>query len=360
MNILTIDTSQLLSGMILAEDVFTLRNERILPRNTIISPKIILKLKLNGIPKVMVYIPKNLVNSQPAPESAQSSELKNSVEFKKFKKYYMESLECLKQTFFGLLGYSDAPFSPGLLLSSADALLKECRSSLRTFEMLACMRELNDLVYVHSLNVALICSSFGQWLNLSEPDKKDLLIGAMLHDIGKLKIPSEIMNKPTALTKEEYLIIRKHPQLGYDLLKKQSLSSNILDVVLFHHERSDGSGYPAQKKGTEIPPLAKITAIADVYDAMTSERSYRQSFCPFDVIHTFEEEGYAKYDAAYLYPILEHVSLAYMNATVQLSNSLIGEVVMINKMELSRPIVKVEKQFFDLSRLHDLTITKIL
>ena len=360
MNILTIHVSQLVPGMIVAEDVYTPRKERILSRNTIISPKSILKLKLNAIKDITVCVPKNLTQQFPSEDIGKSNELKASVEFKKFKKYYTACTDQLKANFNGILGYSNEPLVPSLLLNSVNDLLKESRNSLRTFDMLQAMRDYDDIVYVHSLNVALICSSFASWLNFSPEDMQQLLLAALLHDIGKLKIPLEIIRKPSSLTEEEYTIIKQHPVLGYELIKQLPLDSRVKDAVLMHHERCDGSGYPGKRSNNEIAPFASIIAIADVYDAMTANRSYRNGICPFEVISNFEKEGYQKYDAKYLLPFLESLALAYMNATVRLNNSLIGEIVMINKQSLSRPIVKVENQFFDLSKEKNLEIIRVL
>lgn len=360
MTILTINVSQLVPGMILAEDVYTSRKERILSRNTIISQKSIMKLRLNAISTIIVYIPKHLATQIPHDEPSKTNELRNSIEFKRFKKNYMDSVNMLKNSFQCILGYSNEKFDPTHLVYTASSLLKGCRSSLRTFEMLQCMHEFDDLVYVHSMNVTLICASFASWLNLSSNDMQQLMLAGMLHDIGKLQIPKDIIHKPTALTKEEFTMIQKHPSLGYELVKSLNLDSRVADAVLMHHERCDGSGYPSHHSLNTIPQFAKIIAIADVYDAMTSNRVYRNGYCPFDVISDFENEGFQKYDVAYLLPFLESLAQAHMNASVRLSNSLVGEIVMVNKMALSRPVVKVANQFFDLSKDKDLHIISVL
>lgn len=359
MTILTLQISQLIPGMIVAEDVFTSRRERVLSRNTIISPKIIAKLKLSSIKEIMVYIPKNLAVTLPTTD-AKTNELKNTVEFKKFKKFYTESVDLLKSCMMGMLGYSTDKIDTDVLLLSVSNILKECRSSLRTFDMLQCMKECDDIVYVHSMNVTLICASFATWLNFSSSDMQQLLLAGMLHDIGKLRIPQEIIHKPNALTEQEYMMIQQHPSLGYDVLKDKSLDPRVLDAVLMHHERCDGSGYPKKLTSNEITTFPKIIAIADVYDAMTTNRAYRNGICPFEVIRNFENEGYQKYDVAYLIPFLKSIALAYINSTVRLSNSLTGEVVMINNHALSKPIVKVDNHFFDLSKEKDLQIVSVL
>ena len=167
MTILALHVSQLIPGMIVAEDVFTARKERILSRNTIISQKHVMKLKLNCIKEIIVYIPKNLAEQQPTNDPDHVNKLKSSIEYKKFKKYYSESINLLKSSFMGVLGFTNDEFNTVSLLNQVDGLLKECRSSLRTFDMLQCMREFDDMVYVHSLNVTLICASSASRLNFT-------------------------------------------------------------------------------------------------------------------------------------------------------------------------------------------------
>lgn len=359
MTILTLQISQLIPGMIVAEDVFTSRRELIISRNTIISPKILTKLKLTTIKEIMVYIPKNLAETLSTNET-KTNDLINTIEYKKFRKYYTESIELMKSSFMELFGYTTDKFNTDILLQSVSNILKECRSSLRMFDMLQCMKDFDDIVYVHSLNVTLICASFASWLNFSSDDMQQLLLAGLLHDVGKLRIPQEIIHKPDALTEQEYRMIQQHPSLGYDMLKDKDLDPRILDAVLMHHERCDGSGYPQKLTFHSITTFANIIAIADVYDAMTTKRVYRNGICPFEVIRNFEKDGYQKYDAAYLIPFLKSIALAYINSTVRLSNSLSGEVVMINNHALSKPIVKVDNHFFDLSKEKDLQIVSVL
>lgn len=360
MNIVNIPISQVVSGMIVAEDVYNSQNERILTRNTMVTTRSITKLKLYGLKEIFVYIPNTLVATQLTQSSQHKNTLKNSVEFKKFKKYYMDSIVVLKEFYQALNGTSTSSFDEVKLLSSVEQLLKECRSSLRTFDMLQCMRDLDDQIFVHSLNVALICFSFARWLNFNVKDTEQLMLAALLHDIGKLELPLELMKKPTALTKEELECVQKHPELGYALVKEKSIDNRVKDAILMHHERCDGSGYPTHLCLHDISSFGKIIAIADVYDAMTASRSYRKGICPFEVLEIFEKDGYQKYDVSYLLPFLEGLAQCYIHSTVCLSNGLVGEVVMIHKNYLSRPVVQVETQFIDLSKRNDLKIVSIV
>jgi HD-GYP domain-containing protein (c-di-GMP phosphodiesterase class II) len=129
----------------------------------------------------------------------------------------------------------------------------------------------------HSQNVAYYSQEIGKAMHFSKKDCAHLYLGGLLHDFGKIGIPEKILNKPSKLTAEEYEQIKLHPQLGYDMLKHIAYfkGNSILDMVLHHHERYDGKGYPQGLKGENIPLVARIMAVADAFDAMTSKRIYR-------------------------------------------------------------------------------------
>lgn len=128
----------------------------------------------------------------------------------------------------------------------------------------------------HSLRVQIFSSKIARAMGLSPKEIKEIELSAILHDIGKIGIPDSILRKPDKLTDEEYEIIKKHPTIGYNILSSIEGLENILDGIKYHHERFDGKGYPEGLKGKEIPLVARIIAIADTLDAMTSDRPYRK------------------------------------------------------------------------------------
>lgn len=138
----------------------------------------------------------------------------------------------------------------------------------------------------HSDRVSEYSVLIGERLGLSEEQIKTLRIGGLFHDIGKIGIPDSILLKPAKLTDEEYSQIKNHPSIGAHILGSAATFQDIIPIVKHHHERYDGNGYPSRLKGEEIPYLARIAAVADTFDAMTSRRSYRG---PIDVEHVKEE-----------------------------------------------------------------------
>ena len=135
----------------------------------------------------------------------------------------------------------------------------------------------------HSIRVAKYSKMIAEKMGLSQEQCEDIYYMGLLHDIGKIGVPNEIINKPTKLTDEEYGVIKTHPATGYDILAEIKSRPDLATGARWHHERYDGKGYPDHKTGEEIPLEARIIAVADSYDAMTSNRSYR-NYLPQDVV----------------------------------------------------------------------------
>lgn len=209
------------------------------------------------------------------------------------------------------------------------------------FDMLHNMRQIDDSTYAHSVNVALICRLIGKWKNFSEKDMDTLTLCGLLHDIGKSKIPNEIIGKPGKLTDSEYEEIKKHPVIGYNLVKNLDIDQRIKNAVLLHHERFDGKGYPLGLTSNEIDDFTSIVSIADVYDAMTANRCYRDGLCPFEVIAIFEKEGLTQFNPKYILTFLDHIANTYINNEVLLSDGSSGKIVLINK-KLTRPTIQLD------------------
>lgn len=364
-----IKTSELVPGMIIAEDVYNYNNQLILPQGMELTDKSITKLEFYSILYVNV---KEFENQKVAEKSeieqvieqdklSYSEKITNSESYIKFRASFVEEVAQIKNSINDVVE-RNAPINTDTLLSEVDRLvtLDTSATSYSVFDMLHNMREFDDATFVHCLNVSLISTVFAKWLKLSPEDVKMASVCGLLHDIGKLKIPEEIITKPSRLTDQEYNIIKKHTIEGYNILKKQQIDEHIKNAALMHHEKYDGSGYPLALRGDKIDYFARLVAIADVYDATTSARVYRGPLCPFKVIELFEQEGYEKYDAQMIMVFLENIVNTYMNNQVRLSNGKIGEIVFINKMHLAFPMVKCGDEFIDLSIDKDIHIEAII
>jgi len=354
-----ISIQQVLPSMTVAEDVYTFDNRLVIPRGTVITERILERLKNYSINNLTILVPE-----KPAPEPVKtvmihSEKIKNSPEFKQFNKEFLDSVHDFKGHLSHIVD-KEKEINQTSLLTDVSKTLSETRNGIHLFDMLHCMRGSDDITYVHSINVALICNVFGHWLKLSDNDIEVLTLCGLLHDVGKLKLPHEILYKEEPLTDAEYEIVKTHPALGYDVLKDKDLDQRVKNAAYMHQERCDGSGYPRKLQGEQIDSFAKIVAIADVYDAMTSARVYRPALSPFDAIRIFESEGLQKFDPYYIMTFLEGIVNSYVGNHVRLNNNTEGEIILINKQSLSKPIIKSGDTFIDLSKEHNLHIVAIL
>lgn len=353
-----VSTLQLIPGMVVAEDIFNYNNQLILNKGTVLTDGQITKLDLYGIFSIRVE-----EGAVPLPQETQiesySERVKNSVEFHEFKNKYDEQREKFRDRMCRAIN-GTGKLDVHLLLTDALDLLNTSQGNVNIFDMLHNMRQYDDATYAHCMNVALICNVFSRWLGLSSEDIELATACGLLHDIGKLLIPINILQKPASLTFSEFEIVKRHPVEGYRVLKNNNLDIHICNAALMHHEKCDGSGYPLGVKSEKIDKFAKIVGIADVYDAMTSARVYRGPLCPFFVIEEFEKEGLLKYDPAFLFPFLENIVNTYILNQCRLSNGQEGTIVFINRSRLSRPTVKCGGSYVDLSKHPELSIACLI
>ena len=363
-------TNQAAPGMVVADDVYTFNNQLIIARNSVLTNRTITRLKFYSINDIRIVIEDEIRQEEAAPEAAAPAEdqpdisyreyVKSTPEFHHFNEEFNTGINRMEDTMQQFVNHQISDIDVSVLLTEAKKILSESRNGMHVFHMLQCMRDYDDLTYAHSLSVALICNVFGRWLNFSAEDVDALTVAGLLHDLGKLYIPHQIISKPSSLTPAEYNIIKTHPLQGYNAVKEQKLDSRVKYAILMHHERCDGTGYPSGLSSKQIDYFAKIVAIADVYEAMTSARVYREAICPFEVINVFETEGLQKHDPKYLLVFLTGMVQTYMNAKVCLNNGMEGRIVLINKLSLARPVVKVGRGYIDLSKNPDLYISKLL
>ncbi len=160
-----------------------------------------------------------------------------------------------------------------------------CNSNL--LAQLATIKIVDEYSFSHMINVAIYAGCFARALNFTHDQVKDICLAGLLHDIGKAKIPQSILKKPGKLTEEEFKIIKKHPEYGYEeLIEIQEINEDIQQGVLQHHERINGEGYPYGLKEKEINLISRIISIVDVYDALTSNRCYRKGLLPHEAAET--------------------------------------------------------------------------
>ncbi len=365
----TIPLKDATAGMVLAEDVLTKNKQVIANAGTILTKQLITHLGFYGIGQICVE-PVDKPSSAaplkpPVPQGnvanpTYSQKVKRSPTFQSFQLNYTLATQTIRENFEGYVLRGE-PMDFDKLLDLVNELFYSCKTTIELFDMLHNMRSTEDTTYAHSLSVALICRMIGKWLRLTNQKRDLLALCGLFHDIGKLKIPADILDKPGKYTDEEFALVKKHPQFSYELLKDLPIDEHIKLSALMHHERSDGSGYPNHLSSDEIDNFAMIVAIADVYDAMTAARPHRAPLCPFQVISNFEKDGLSQYKPKYILTFLEHIASTYQSNRVLLSDGRSANIIMINKNHLSAPIIQFDdKSCIDLEQYPELYIKAIL
>ncbi|WP_432240774.1 HD-GYP domain-containing protein [Herbaspirillum robiniae] len=216
------------------------------------------------------------------------------------------------------------------VLQSPNALLSVVRLKLA-----------DEYTYLHSVAVCALMVALGRTLGMDETACREAGLGGFLHDIGKAFIPHEILNKPGRLTEEEFTIVRKHPELGYKYLSQDpNVPDYARDVCLHHHEKIDGNGYPEGQRGGTITLYARMAAICDVYDALTSDRPYKHGWDPAEAISTMASWT-GHFDRAMFLAFVKTLGIYPVGSIVKLESGRSGFVIRQNDKDLTRPVLKV-------------------
>lgn len=219
-------------------------------------------------------------------------------------------------------------------------------------------QKVEDYLFNHSVNVAIIGNLIGKWLDLGKEDIKILTLGGLVHDIGKLKIDKKILDKPEKLTEEEFEEVKKHPSYSHKILTEMGYNEEkLLRAVTFHHEREDGTGYPLGIKSKNIPIHSKIIAIADIFDAMTSNRVYDKKMNIFKVMEKFQKETFGKLDYKMVTLFIKKFLEFYIGSEVTLNTGDKAKILNFNSFEITKPILMTgEGKIIDTSRVRTVEI----
>ena len=364
-----IKTSFAEPGMIIAKDIYSTADHLVAGAGTKLTDRLITRLKFYSVEEITIVTPDSLrLKQRPdalhaleqVPENSYVGRIKSTAEYRQFTKTFYSSFVSYKNHLNEVV-QNKAPLNTETMLADVSKIFASCKNPNSLLDMMMGIRNLDDATYVHSMNVALICNLFAHWLKYDQQETLNLTLAGLLHDIGKMMIPPEIIKKPGKLTDEEYKIIQEHPQLGYEILQHQNIDERIRLAAYQHHERCDGKGYPNRLTLNEIEPFAKIVAIADVYDALTAARVYRGPICPLEVIGIFQSEGLTIYDPGYLMTFLDQIMYSYLNYTVSLSTGETGRIILMQRNSLDKPVIALSgNRFLDLRDEPEISITGIV
>jgi len=229
---------------------------------------------------------------------------------------------------------------------AANDLVEEISSSVirnpGALISLARLKTVDDYTYMHSVAVCALMVALARQLGVEENEVREAGMAGLLHDLGKALMPMDVLNKPGKLTNEEFTIIKSHPVEGHRLLVEGNTTREIpLDVCLHHHEKMDGGGYPHRLNGDEITLFARMGAVCDVYDVITSNRPYKQGWDPAESIKKMSEWSGGHFDPKVFQAFVKCIGIYPTGALVRLSSGRLGVVLDQSEKSLLTPQVKV-------------------
>lgn len=326
--------SELIEGMILAEGLYSSQEVRmpLVAKNTVLTKYLIDKIRKNGVREAMVvadFNPPSLINvpkELPAVGPILRRELLTNLE---------DVFYLVQQEDKGILPAKVRAFEEGIG-QLVNAIIKD----KRTMVNINSLKSFDEYTYHHSLSVAVVSIAIAQAIGFSNRNLKQMGKCAMMHDIGKIAIPLQIINKSSRLDAEEYRIIKNHSPEGFKYLANKEIGNDELWYgVMYHHEKYDGTGYPLGLRGDEIPLLSRIIAVADVYDALTSNRPYRQPMQPAEAMEYIMSGVGTFFDYDIVMAFLSKINPYPLGSLVELSN---GKIAMVINNEFAlRPVVQV-------------------
>lgn len=250
---------------------------------------------------------------------------------------------------------------------AADILINDVLSEPGAVIGLIELKSIHDYSFAHSVQVALTSIVIARDLGLDGQQLRELAIGALLHDSGKIVVPESIWTKPGRLTPAEFDHVKVHPRAGFDMVRRSRLGLRSAHIAFQHHERWDGTGYPRGLKGQGISLPARVCAVSDVFDAMTSDRPYKTAWHPSDALRTMTAEAGVLFDPMVVRSLCSVIAPYPVATSVRLTTGETAVVKRLNYRMIDRPVVTVIKdrdhrfhsQFrdIDLSRCDDVKIT---
>ncbi|MDW7649780.1 MAG: HD-GYP domain-containing protein [Bacillota bacterium] len=235
------------------------------------------------------------------------------------------------------------PINIRLASEAVELLVEQMLQNSSLLMQLATVRVVDDYTFSHMVNVALYAAAFGRSLKLSESDIRDLCLAGLLHDVGKAKLPQEILQKPSDLTEAEFTEMKRHTEYAYaELGRYPELNERVRQAALQHHERGDGSGYPRGLKKEQTSMFGRIIAIVDVYDALTSDRCYRGRFLPHETAEILMGDcSLNRLDPELVRVFLKHIALYPPGVEVVLSDGRRARVKRLHTDFPLRPVLDI-------------------
>ncbi|NLM51228.1 MAG: HD-GYP domain-containing protein [Firmicutes bacterium] len=344
-------------GMILAKAIYGPDGQLLLNKGVELKGMYIAGLQRMDIQYVYVY--------DPLMEDVEEVQVVSDVTKHQTIKVMKKTFGCLKAN-----GLEYGQLMNRRFLNTVEKLIDEVLANKDIVYNLDNIRYTDDYTFTHSVNVCILSLLVASGLQLSRNNLKEMAVGALLHDVGKLWVDENILKKEGSLTPAEFEQIKRHPLFGYDILSEQAnIAPTSIKIALQHHERCDGSGYPYQLVKKEIHQYSRLVMIVDVFDALTADRPYRKALPPHkavEIILSFK----GAYDTEMIRLFLDHIAVYPLGTALRLNNGDLGLVVKNKKGRPFQPVVRICKnkngRFYaspfdiDLAETKNLFITEIL
>lgn len=316
----------------LAEDVYDLSGRVLVKKGASVSSRTVAQLKNAGV--FMVYVNDRFSQNQLTPPISTDLRLDITRELRNM-------YDILRLRAEGGREVGESTLRPlNHVLELADHVLYELKNNPRQYLSFTDIKIREIYTVSHSINVAILALLLGIDAGIDHHRYKDLFLGSLFHDIGMNFIDESVFMKNGKLDVQEFLRIKEHPKKGYELFKDFSFASAYMKgIVLQHHERVDGTGYPNQTPGSEIQPLAKIVAVADTYDAMTSDRSYSRAVSPLEAMENLIKDSRTHFEPHLVDLFIKKIVPYPEGCLVRLSSEEPALVVRLNENDPLRPVV---------------------
>lgn len=327
------------SWSVLGQNIYTLEGKLLLSKGNVLKPMVVDKLIAAGI--IEVYLENSGEDISLAP--FKSPDLR-------FEEAFMAGQVIVRDIMDRVS--AGRPIDRNDLDEAVNVLYPEVINTGNMLRQLAALRTKDEYTLQHSIAVGIYGLKICQLLGWPEKKCKQVGKAGIMHDIGKVKTPDEILNKPDALDGIEWEQLKRHPQLGYEILRSsEDIEYEIQLAVLQHHERLDGGGYPLGMRSNNLHLFSKILAVADAFDAMTSDRSYRQSLPTFKASQELMVEAYSgRMTPGIVVIFVDYLLDMSPGQKVLLNTEQIAEIVLPNKAEPNRPLVQTEGEFINLEK----------
>ncbi|CAI6087436.1 HD-GYP domain-containing protein [Cohnella sp. JJ-181] len=229
------------------------------------------------------------------------------------------------------------------------------------FRLFHTVKAKDEYTHQHNIGVSVLSTLIGRWLGWSDDEVALLSLAASLHDVGKVRIPDEILLKPGRLTTDEYAEMKLHTVYGYEILKaSRKMNPRVALVALQHHERDDRRGYPYGIRNGEMDEMSKVVAVADIFHAMSSRRPYHEPMPFYRVVSEMRNGSFGELDPHIVGVFLEQIIRHLLGRQVKLSDGRWGEVVYLDPQEDMHPLVRVGDSFINLKQERHLHIEEII